>query len=245
VIESTTNPRIKAIRRLHTSKGRKEAGLTLLEGPNGVEALQTSGVRPADILVLPGDGATAEYAASVGIETTVVTPDVLRSAADTKHPLGPLCVIKVPPPGVLRSHRTVCLVDIADPGNVGTIVRTAAALGWDVAINGATADPWSPKSLRASAGATLSTPLARTSDPIGDATSAGLSCVALVVSGGEASFHSDTPVMLLVGSEAHGLPASILAGEAVRWTIPMKDAVESLNAGVAAALAMYALGGPP
>lgn len=241
VIESTANPRIKSIRKLHTPKGRKQAGLTLLEGPNGLEALRSSGIRPVDILMLAEDDAAATYAASVGVEPILVTPNVLRAASDTQHPLGPLCVIKMPSPRGIEPRRTVCLVDIADPGNVGTIIRTAAALEWEVAVCGATADPWSPKALRASAGATLRTPVARTNDPLEDAASAGLACIALVVSGGAPPRPHGEPVLLLVGSEAHGLPPRMVSGGVDTVTLPMAGGIESLNAAVAAAIAMYAL----
>lgn len=243
VIESTANPRIKAIRRLHSAKGRREAGRTLLEGPNGIEALRASEVLPTDILMLEDDADTAAYASAVGIDATVVSEDVLRSASDTMHPHGPLCVIGVPALGAVRSRRTVCLVNVADPGNVGTIVRTAAALGWDVAVHGSTADPWSPKALRASAGATLRVSVAMSPDPPNDAAAAGLAGVALVVAGGSNPRPYDGPVMLLVGSEAHGLPTAMVHVVGDSMTIPMSDDVESLNAAVASALAMYALGG--
>jgi len=243
VIESTANPRIKAIRRLHTAKGRREAGRTLIEGPNGLEALRSGALRPTDILLLEGDMDTAAYASAVGVQAAVVSQDVLASASDTMHPHGPLFVVEIPALGAVRSRPTVCLVDVADPGNVGTIVRTAAALGWDVAVHGSTADPWSPKALRSSAGATLRVSVAISSDPPADASSAGLASVALVVAGGSNPRPSELPVLLLVGSEAHGLPAAMVHAASDAMTIPMSDDVESLNAAVASALAMYALGG--
>lgn len=242
MIESTANPRIKAIRKLHSAKGRKGTGLTLLEGPNGLGALCASDVRPKSILMLADDANTAEYAASIGALATVVTPDVLRSASDTRQPVGPVCVIEVPKFEAVRKHRTVCMVDVADPGNVGTIIRTAAALGWDVATHGTTSDPWSPKALRASAGATLRVHLAASSDPVEDAVVAGLSSVALVVAGGQVPIADSGPVMVLLGSEAHGLPTEMVSDSTMAVTIPMGGGIESMNAAVAAALAMYALG---
>lgn len=242
MITSTSNPRIRDIRRLHSAKGRKDSDRTILEGPNGLEALIANDVRPTEILLVDGDLETAAYAAQVGIEATVVTQDVLRSASDTQQPLGPLFVIDVPAPTAIRHHRTVCLVDVSDPGNVGTIVRTAAALGWDVATHGATSDPWSPKALRASAGATLRIHLAVSTDPVTDATAVGLDTIALVVDGGGILGADTGPELLLVGSEAHGLPRAMVDAATRTATIPMVSGTESLNAAIAAALAMYALG---
>lgn len=242
MITSTSNPRIKAIRKLRTAKGRHESGRTMLEGPNGLEALRTSELRPAEILMLENDAATASYADEIGVDATVVSPGVLAAASDTQHPLGPVCVIDVPEPRPMRSNRTVCLVDIADPGNVGTIIRTAAAFGWDVAICGATADPWSPKALRASAGTTLRVRIARASDPIGDAGSLGMASVALVVAGGDPPAALDRPIALLVGSEAHGLPQAMIERASGTVSIPMGGGVESLNAAVAVGISLYALG---
>lgn len=241
MITSTSNPRIRTVRSLHTAKGRKQAGRTILEGPNGREALATSDTRPTDIFLLEGDTETAAYAASLGIEATVVSEAVLQSASDTKHPLGPLFVIEVPEASAIRHHRTVCLVDVSDPGNVGTIVRTAAALGWDAATFGTTSDPWSPKALRAAAGATLRIHLAISHDPLADAASVGLTTVALIVDGGEALREGSEPSCLLVGSEAHGLPDAIVEGANMAATIPMASGTESLNAAIAAALAMHTL----
>lgn len=241
MITSTSNARIGAVRKLHAAKGRKESGRTILEGPNGREALAASDLRPTDIFLLEGDTETAAYAATMGIEGTVVSEDVLRSASDTKQPLGPLFVVEVPQPRAIRHRRTVCMVNVSDPGNVGTIIRTAAALGWDVAVHGATSDPWSPKALRASAGGTLRTHLATSHDPITEATSAGLTSVALIVDGGDALRGSADPALLLVGSEAHGLPDALVDAATVAATIPMASGTESLNAAVAAAIAMHSL----
>ncbi|MGI9529056.1 MAG: TrmH family RNA methyltransferase [Acidimicrobiia bacterium] len=241
MITSTSNARISAVRKLHTAKGRKESARTILEGPNGREALAASDLRPTDIFLLEGDTETAAYAANLGIDATVVTQDVLRSASDTQQPLGPLFVIEVPEASAVRHHRTVCMVDVSDPGNVGTIIRTAAALGWDAATHGSTSDPWSPKALRASAGATLRMHLATSHDPIAEAASAGLTCVALIVDGGDVLRGSTDPAFLLVGSEAHGLPDALADAATMAATIPMAAGTESLNAAVAAAIAMHSL----
>ena len=244
MITSSANPTIRSVRQLHARKGRRAAGRTLVEGPNGLEALVRHRLAP-ELLICTGDDADAiAYAATVGIEPTIVAPRVLAAAADTDHPTGPVAVISIPAPQDLRPRNTVVLVDVADPGNVGSIIRTAAALGWDVAVAGTTADVWSPKALRSSAGATLGARPGSVDDTTGALGAVGLTSVALVV--GEASpiaaMGIEGPIGLLVGSEAHGLPTDVADAADHRATIAMRDDVESLNAAAAAAIAMHVLG---
>jgi len=132
-------------------------------------------------------------------------------------------------------------VEIGDPGNVGTLIRSAGALGWQIALIGG-ADPWSPKVLRASAGVQLSHP-AVAIDELERLVTIGLDPIATIVSGGidPGSLEVDNPIALLVGNETHGLPTTLVEHCVASLTIPIAAGVESLNAAVAGALAMYAL----
>lgn len=197
------------------------------------------------VVATADDTAAVEYAAGIGVEPLIVSDRVLAAASDTTSPASPVLVLAVPDTPTLRRHRTVVLLDVADPGNVGTAIRTAAALGWDVAVGGTSADPWGPKALRSSTGATLGCRVARIDDPA-DIVREGLVPVALVVRGGISPDAvrraiSDATPALLIGSEAHGLRSSVVAVAHHRLTIPMMDEVDSLNAATAAAIAMYAL----
>jgi RNA methyltransferase, TrmH family len=138
----------------------------------------------------------------------------------------------------------VVVVGVQDPGNVGTIVRSAEAFGATgvVATRGA-ADPWSPKALRASAGSALRLPLLRgIAVPVllAQLKMARVKPVA-AVSRTEVppDINWDEPIALLVGSEGAGLPGEVLRAADYKVAIPMSDAVESLNAGVAASLLLY------
>lgn len=244
VVTSTSNATIRAVRRLHRPRGRRESGRTLLEGPNGVEAARRHAARVRDVLCLTDDAIGLGFADDIGRTPVVVTEEVLAAASDTVHPRGPLLVIDTPSYQTLRSAPTTVLVDVSDPGNVGTIVRTAAAFGWDVAVAGATADVWSPKVLRSSAANALGVHISALSNVTADVAHAGLEPVALVVDGGVpvATVEADAPPALLVGSEAHGLPSNVIDAASHRATIPMRSGVESLNAAVAAAVAMYEVG---
>ncbi len=240
VITSTTNPRIKAIRKLHQSKHRRREGRTLVEGPNGCEALVRTQTIPTDFLALETDTASHDAAAALGVTPLIVSPAVMDAASDAQHSPGPVAVIATPPWNELRAHRSVCLCDVADPGNVGAIIRTAVAFGWDVVVSGSTADPWGPKAMRSAAAATLDARLSMVADPVGDARSAGLTTVALTTTGEVFDDGGGDAVMLLVGSEAHGLPDHVVAGADREATIPAHG-VESLNAAAAAAIAIYAM----
>jgi TrmH family RNA methyltransferase len=242
IVTSRANPRVKAVRRLLTSKGRRELGQSILEGPKALAEALDAGVHPALVIRTASDTDTATVVRDAALQELVVSEDVLVSVSDTATPQGPVAVIDRPRALHLRSHRTVVLVGVGDPGNVGTILRTAAAFGWDAAVTDGTADPWSPKALRASAGATLRLHLAGVADPVADCEAAGLSTVALVVDGGAEAVSNGDPIALLVGSESHGLDSAVVDGSNARYTIPMPGGTESLNAAVSASIAMYALG---
>lgn len=240
-IASRSNAKVKSVRRLQSRKGRSASGLSFVEGPKLRDELLASDIEPVLFVAKESDGSTIEIAQGAGHEHIVVTDDVFASVADSATPQSPVTVFRVPENGAsLAGTNTVVLVDVADPGNVGTIIRTAAALGWGVAYAGTTADPWSPKALRSAAGATLRTRLVHLEDPISDVRQAGLQPMATVVSGGDPPATLSRPVALFIGSEAHGLPVGIVDAADRCVTIPIHAGSESLNAAVAAAILMYA-----
>jgi TrmH family RNA methyltransferase len=241
VITSTANGRVKAVRELHQRKARRVRRETIIEGPRVFGEFADAHVVPSVTLCTPEDTLSIERCAVLGVEPVLVTEEVLASASDTRAPRSPVAVVPVRPPDQLRSHNTVVLVDIQDPGNVGTIIRTAAGLGWDVAVSGATAETWSPKTIRSSAGTHVHTRLIQLTDPVTEAAAAGLATIATVVAGGENLQRQHPPVALFIGSEAHGLPGGIVQRCDLQTTIAMPGGTESLNAAVAASIAMYAM----
>ena len=241
VITSTANARVKAVRELHRHKARVARRETIIEGPTVFGEFVDAGVVPSLVLCTPDDTATIERCVALRLEPLVVTGDVLSSASDTRAPRSPVAVVPIPDTDELRRHNTLVLVDISDPGNVGTMIRTAAALGWDVAVSGATAEIWSPKTVRSGAGAHVHTRLIALDESVPAVSAAGLTSVATVVAGGEPPQGHREPVAVLIGSEAHGLPAGAADQCDERVTIEMPGGMESLNAAVAAAIMMYAL----
>ncbi len=213
----------------------------MIEGPVVFADFLDAGFTPDTVLCTTDDTATIDACHASNVVFTLVTENVLSAASDTRTPQSPVAVIRIPDPATLRERNTLVLVDVSDPGNVGTMIRTATALGWDVAATGSTADLWSPKVIRAGAGAHSRARLIVLDDPLEAPKEHGLTVIATVIDGGDEPRDSPTPVALLVGSEAHGLSAPVVAGSDARITIPMPGGSESLNAAIAAGIAMYAM----
>ena len=131
---------------------------------------------------------------------------------------------------------TLALWHVADPGNVGTLLRSGAAFGAGVALSAGCADPTGPKALRASMGALFEVPLSDFDEP-------GGMRVALVPRGGTPlpELELDLDVVFVVGSEREGLPEDVLAGCAMRASIPLPGGAESLNVAMAGTIALYEL----
>ncbi|MEE8485895.1 MAG: RNA methyltransferase [Acidimicrobiia bacterium] len=240
-ITSFSNPLVKQFKRLHRSRGRGESGRTLIEGPKVFGLAVDVGIVPEAVLRVESDATTASVCTDRSWEPVVVSAEVLVAAADSKQPRSPVAMIKIPHPLAMRSRDTLIITDVSDPGNVGTMIRSAAAFGWDVCVTGTTADPWSPKVIRAGAGAHFGLHLSTSRDPVAEARKVGLEVVAAVVSGGDAPERRQAPIALLIGSEAHGLTRELIAETDRRLTLPMPGNAESLNAAVAASIAMYVL----
>ena len=193
---------------------------------------------------------TLERAQRAGAHVIEVSGNVLNAispvntptgvVASAKRPQVELRAMSQPPPALILAG-----VTIQDPGNAGAVIRAAAAAGaTGVVVDEATANPWGWKALRASMGATFHVPVCRmrTIAPAVDSwRAAGVSIVAAVARGGTAMYDVDLtkPTALLLGGEGAGLPASLVSSADATISIPMTDAVESLNVAVAAALLLY------
>lgn len=235
------NRRVAAVARLHDHRTRRSVGRTLIEGPAQIADAVAAGADIVELFVLdPGD-----VPVPVSVTPTIVTAEVLARMAGTLHPRGPLAVVSLPPAAALLAADTVVLWDITDPGNAGAIVRNAAAFGFAVAATTGSTDVWSPKAIRAAAGAQFRTPVVELGDdPLTALTGIGLTVVAAVAAGGQPvgdlAGELTGTVALLIGSEAHGLPEAVTAA-AIPVSLTLDGGVESLNAAVAAGLLMYLL----
>jgi len=246
VITSTKHEWVRTMRRLQRARHRREQRLTLVEGPEPVAAALESGADVRWICASAGDAAGIELAQAAGVDLVVVSDAVLSAAAPTKNPRGPLAVVAIPEPRSLRLHDTVVLWEVADPGNVGTLIRSAAAFGFDVATTSGSVDLWSPKVLRAAAGShfTVGTVAQLGKEALAQIGEAGLASVATLPAGGsDPDSIPAVPIALLIGNEAHGLPPEVAESADLRLTLSMPGGAESLNAAVAGSIAMYTVAG--
>lgn len=240
-VRSHRNQQVVEAARLHRARDRREAGRTIIEGPHLLEDAVAAGVIPETVFALPDDEVSAVVARRQDIEMVPVGEAALRRLCGTESPRGPAAVIRIPSPAPLGNRPIVIAWGLADPGNVGTLIRTAAGFGWAFGHSRGTADPWAPKVLRAGAGGHFRTGITSI-DSLDDLGAAGLTVAATVVEGGQAPEKLPSRrYALLVGEEATGLPAEIVEEVAERVTIPMPGGIESLNAAVAAAIVIYEL----
>jgi TrmH family RNA methyltransferase len=222
LITSQHNEKLKQIRRLRQRKHREREGLFLAEGEDLLEAARGAGHEPVELLTAAGEG----------LGGTEVEPELLAGVSTLgsgTRSIGvwPRRFEEVVEPPVIYLH------GIGDPGNVGAIVRSAAALlGGTVVIGADCADPYSPKAVRASMGAIFTQPVAR-----GGVDETPEPRAALVAHGGVELAALGAPATLCLGAEREGLPEEVLAGCETLVTIPVRDGAESLNVAAAAAIA--------
>ena len=191
----------------------------------------------------------AEQLAAGGTEVFIVSKKVLESMSPVKTPSGVIAIARRSAQTLdsitSGSHPLIVVAhDVQDPGNVGGIVRTAEAAGATGFIASAgTADPFGWKALRGSMGSALRLPIARADidDTLRTLRSKGVPTTALVPRGGQPLFGSDLrkPLALVLGGEGSGVPEKLSRLVDHLISIPMRDPVESLNVGVAAALVLY------
>ena len=240
MITSTRNRAIVATAKLHRTRERLATGKTLIEGIHLLEDAIAAGALIGPIFALADDRTMFALCDQHGFEATTVAPHVIERLALTAHPKGPVAVVDTPKADPLVATDTVVLAGVSDPGNAGTLIRSAAAFGFRVATTLHTVDVWSPRVLRAGAGAHFRTPMSRLgADPLGELRSAGLEPSAAVPGGGAWPPKGADHVAMLVGSEAAGLEPELIAGVDRLVTIPSSGQTESLNAAVAGSLIMF------
>lgn len=199
---------------------------------------------PEVVFALPDDQHTAGLARRHDIELVPVDPAALKRLAGTTTPRGPAAVIALPAPSPVSGTGMIVAWGLGNPGNVGTLIRTAAAFGWDFGHTSGTADPWSPKVLRSGAGGHFKIGIIPV-DSVESLEALGLTTVATVVSGGaDPATLGPGRYAVLVGEEAAGLPPEVEGRAGLKVTIAMPGGMESLNAGMAAGMIVYELSKP-
>jgi TrmH family RNA methyltransferase len=243
---------VVAAAKLHRHVGRTRAARFLAEGPNLVEAALRRGLVGE---VFATEEALHRFGAILdGATVQVVTERAAKALSDTVTPVGLVAVCSMPETllsDVLAASPRLILVavEISEPGNAGTLIRLADAMGADaVVLAGHGVDPYNGKCLRASAGSIFSVPVIEEPDTAGLIRSlqeVGVQVFATTVDGEMALDGPElapvlsTPTAWLFGPEAHGLPPEVAASADARVRIPMRGGAESLNVAAAAAICMY------
>ncbi len=247
-VTSAQNPRIRFLRSLGDAKARAASGCFLAEGVK----LCAEALRDAEVTLLLADAEKADAFAGLlaqAPEVLLAPAHVVAAACEAKTPQGIVAAVRVPPPLRLdtASGAVLALDGVQDPGNVGTMLRTAEAAGFSGALlSPACADAFAPKTVRASMGSVYRLPVWR-----GDLTqglsalqAGGFFILGSALDGrpfAEVSPALRPPFALIIGSEGSGMRAEVAALADALVSLPMRGRAESLNAAVAAGVLMYGL----
>lgn len=259
-ITSLTNARIKAIRALEMRKTRRETGLFVAEGASVLIAAREAGHRPETVLLREDDGCDDQlgmaaknyvaWAQAEGSQVLCVSHPVLAKLAGKDNPQTILGVFKqtwsdVPPRCPIGSNDVVLVLEeVRDPGNLGTIIRTADAVGVArIILLGTCCDPFQRECVRATMGSVFAVPLHRVATASFAQWHAGWpgDTLALHLEGSQ-DFRAQSyrrPTMVVMGGEGPGLSDATTALCNLRVRIPMAGRLDSLNLAVATALTLY------
>lgn len=246
-ITSRDNPFFKSLRKLaESSRERRKSGKTLLDGEHLIAAYVATGRLPEALILLEGMEMTPVISRLLpqlaDVPVTGFSPGLFSEISPVKTPSGILALVSIPSPQQVGQEFCVLLEDIQDPGNLGAILRSAAAAGVQtVYLSMHCADAWSPKVLRAGMGAHF---------VLGIWEDADLPQVAQQLPGMLVAASLDTeqslfdlsltgPVAFAIGNEGAGLSAELAQLARQKVKIPMPGAVESLNAAAAAAVCFF------
>jgi len=252
IVQSKQNARLKQLRQALAHPGRNGCDLAGIEGPKLLDEALRAGLRVACVFAAQGaepllDGLPLPPEA----EILLLPRELLNSALTTETPQ-PVAALVEPPKwtweDVFADHAKapllIVLAGLQDPGNVGTILRSAEAFGASAVLSlTGTVSAWNPKAVRASAGSLFRLPLliVETENCFARLRQEGVRILTTAVEGAEAAGRIDLagPVALLIGNEGNGVPEELAAKADGAVTIPCPGPVESLNAAIAASVLLY------
>jgi RNA methyltransferase, TrmH family len=254
IVQSRQNARLKQLRRALAQPGERAAGLAGIEGPNLLGEALRAGLRVPAVFVAQGAEELLDAFKLPGKTEILVVPKAILNAALTTETPQPVAAL-VEPPDWTWAHvlansgsarpLVVVLCGLQDPGNLGTILRSAEAFGATgvVSLPG-TVSAWNPKAVRASAGSVFRVPLlaAGEEECFSELRAAGVR-IATTTAAPAAEFADSADLKhaaaLLIGNEGNGVPAGVAARAGGAITIPCPGPVESLNAAIAASVLLY------
>ena len=240
--------RLKYLRSLGRKKIRHEEGVLLVEGFNTIEEAAAAGcVRELYLAPAAADSERGRAFAGTGLPVTRLEARDVEALAETRTPAGAFALVRNPCRPFDESELPACALvllaaGVADPGNLGTLIRTAAGLGADAVLTTpGTVEATNPKVVRASAGALFHIPV-RTGTAVG-LVEGGFELLLAAADGRPLDSYRERPprLALAVGNEPHGLDAGIGERAGGTLAIPLRNGVESLNVAAAAAILLHAL----
>ena len=254
-ITSKENKAVRYLVSLSDPKVRKKEKAFLIEGIKMVEEALRDNLGVKQVIAAPsltqhhGKG-VLKLAEHRGVEMFWISERLLDSLSDSKTPQPLMAVVGMREHSeeALLAHSAELIVlahQLQDPGNLGTIIRTAEAVGASgVAITANSVDPHNPKTIRASMGSILREPVVKLADSmgfLGKCKQRGFQTAAMVLNGKHTLFEMDLkrPTVIIVGQEGSGLQGEILESVDLRVRIPMADTIDSLNVATSTAVILY------
>jgi TrmH family RNA methyltransferase len=247
-ISSRDNPLFKQLKKLaESARERRKAGLVLLDGIHLVESALQAAITPQMLVVSESGISHAEIASLLQkqpkVQTVLLTDGLFAEISPVETPAGILALIDVPHlPVPSKPDFALLLEDVQDPGNLGTLLRSAAAAGVQaVWLSTGCADAWSPKVLRAGMGAHFVLAIEERVNLLEKAAGFVGLTVATSLAATQSLYELDLtgPVALLAGNEGAGLSADLLAAANTQIRIPMPGRIESLNVAAATSICLF------
>jgi TrmH family RNA methyltransferase len=248
-ITSRDNAAYKAMHRLVSkSSERKSSGMSVLDGAHLLEAFLESGRTPEEVMVNRAGAEDAHVAGlvrrSAPAPVTQVSDALFRSLSTVDSPTGVLASVLTPQPEPVPRDATLVLLleDIQDPGNVGALLRSAAAAGaGHVMLSARCAFAWSPKVLRSAMGAHFALNIVEAADLEEFVARYKGTAIALAGQGERSLYDLDLrgPAAFIVGNEGAGVSAALASRAKLQARIPISARVESLNAAIAGSIALF------
>jgi RNA methyltransferase, TrmH family len=253
IVQSKQNARFKELRRALTRPGRDTHGLVGVEGPHLVQEALRAGIRVVSIFAASdAEELLQPLHLSSDVEVLLAPRPMLESVLDTETPQPIAALVEMPDwtwAHVVRGRGAwdplvLVLAGIQDPGNFGTILRSAEAFGATGVITlPGTVNPWNPKAVRASAGSIFRLPVLAMdlTECLRNLREAGMRILTTTVHGAEPAdmINFTGPIALVIGNEANGVPDNIARHADAAVTIPCPGPVESLNVAVASSVLLY------
>ena len=244
-ITASGNPVVKRMKALSDSKGRREQGAFLVEGEVMIGEALMSGLTPVEALS-ETETPLLSRLISAGADVRLCSRHILETVCDTKTPQGVCCSFRLPETGAIPegAHLVLALDGVQDPGNMGTILRTADAAGWQGAyLSDRCADVYSPKVQRSAMGSGFRVGTVRTNlvRRLTELKKEGWKVIVSALDGAPLYENEEggEKLVLVIGNEARGVTPEVQALADIRVKIPMRGKAESLNAAVAAGILMY------